>query len=42
MEEDDVIAFIRHPKNEFLDANKLVFDNNKLVPVTDVQKSQSK
>ena len=34
--EDDIIAFIRHPKNEFLDANKLVFDTNALVHVTDV------
>jgi len=35
MEEDDVITFIRRPKNEFL-------DDNKLVPVTDVEKSQCK
>jgi len=32
MAEDDITAFIHHPKIEFLNANKLV-DDNKLFPV---------
>ena len=32
---EDVIACIHHPKNDFLDGNKLV-------PVTDVEKLQCK
>jgi len=33
MAEDDIIAFIHHLKNEFLYANKLLFDDSKLFPV---------